>query len=234
MLYAMQAAARVGLRFFVLDRPNPIGGEFVEGPSVRPGFASFVGVHPTPIRHGMTVGELALLFRAELAIDVDLEVVECSGWTRPMPWSETGLAWVMPSPNMPTPETRPGLPWRLPDRRDQPVRRARDDPPVRALGSPLDRPHRPQGGRDLVPRARSSDPPHSGRRFTSTAARPVSVSSLTSRTSNGSVPSAASPPCSPRPGVRTQAASPGGPSLTNSCPTRSPSTSSSARLANAS
>ncbi len=105
MLYAMEAASRAGLRFVVLDRPNPIGGAIVEGPTVRPGFASFVGVHPTPIRHGMTVGELARLFRAERAIDVDLEVVTCSGWSRSMAWGETGLPWVMPSPNMPTPET---------------------------------------------------------------------------------------------------------------------------------
>ncbi len=105
MLYAMRAASGLGLRFIVLDRPNPIGGDLVEGPTVRPGYSSFVGAWPVPIRHGMTVGELALLFRAEGGIDLDLEVVPCAGWSRPMLWAETGLPWVMPSPNMPTPDT---------------------------------------------------------------------------------------------------------------------------------
>ncbi|WP_435010421.1 exo-beta-N-acetylmuramidase NamZ family protein [Tundrisphaera lichenicola] len=105
MLYAMTAASRAGIRFFVLDRPNPIGGLAIEGPTVRLGFESFVGVHPTPIRHGMTVGELALMFREELSIDIDLSVIACRGWSRGMLWGETGLPWVLPSPNMPTPDT---------------------------------------------------------------------------------------------------------------------------------
>ena len=105
MKYAMIAAARAGIGFMVLDRPNPIGGAIVEGPTIRPGFASFVGAHPLPIRHGMTVGELARLFRADLGLDLDLEVVPCEGLTRAMTWAETGLPWVLPSPNMPTPET---------------------------------------------------------------------------------------------------------------------------------
>ena len=105
MLYAMKAAAPLGLRFFVLDRPNPIGGEVVEGPTIRPGFESFVGPHPVSIRHGMTVGELARLFLEECDIDLDLTVVPCGGWSRSMLWSETGRHWVLPSPNMPTPDT---------------------------------------------------------------------------------------------------------------------------------
>lgn len=105
MLYAMKAAAPLGLQFFVLDRPNPIGGEQIEGPTIQPGYASFVGCHPMPIRHGMTVGELARMFVAECEIDIDLTVVSCRGWSRTMLWSETGLPWVMPSPNMPTPDT---------------------------------------------------------------------------------------------------------------------------------
>lgn len=105
MLYAMRAAADRGLAFVVLDRPNPIGGDRVEGPTVRPGFASFVGAHPLPIRHGLTVGELAGLFRQECRLDLDLAVVACRGWERSMTWAETGLPWVLPSPNMPTPDT---------------------------------------------------------------------------------------------------------------------------------
>jgi uncharacterized protein YbbC (DUF1343 family) len=103
--YAMGAAARAGVSFLVLDRPNPIGGDLVEGPTVDPGFESFIGSHPLPIRHGLTVGELALLYRADLGLDLDLQVVPCAGLDRAMRWGETGLPWVLPSPNMPTPDT---------------------------------------------------------------------------------------------------------------------------------
>ena len=105
MLYAMKAAAGLGLEFVVLDRPNPLGGLAVEGPTIRPGFESFVGAYPVPIRHGLTVGELAGLFREELRLDLDLRVNGCRGWSRSMTWDETGLPWVLPSPNMPTPDT---------------------------------------------------------------------------------------------------------------------------------
>ena len=105
MFYAMAVAAEVGLRFVVLDRPNPIGGEIVEGPTILPGYHSFVGPHPVAIRHGMTVGELAKLFLEERSLDLDLMVIPCRGWERSMDWSQTGLNWVLPSPNMPTPDT---------------------------------------------------------------------------------------------------------------------------------
>jgi uncharacterized protein YbbC (DUF1343 family) len=105
MFYAMETAASVGCSFLVLDRPNPLGGVVVEGPSIQDGFESFVGAYPLPIRHGMTVGELARLFRSERRLDLDLEIVTCEGWTRACLWPETGLSWVPPSPNMPTFET---------------------------------------------------------------------------------------------------------------------------------
>ncbi len=105
MLYAMQAAADLGLSFLVLDRPNPIGGVVVEGPTVQPGFESFVGAYPLPIRHGMTVGELARMFQAERGLDLDLDVIPCRGWSRAMSWDDTGIPWVAPSPNMPMPST---------------------------------------------------------------------------------------------------------------------------------
>ncbi len=105
MMLCLEAAARAGLAFVVLDRPNPIGGVLVEGPGLRPGFESFCGLHDVAVRHGMTVGELALLFRAERGMDLELEVVPCEGWRRAVPFRETGLPWVLPSPNMPTPET---------------------------------------------------------------------------------------------------------------------------------
>ncbi len=105
MLLCMEAAARAGLKFLVLDRPNPLGGLLVEGPRLRPGFESLCGLHDLPVRHGMTVGELALLFRAERGLDLELEVVPCRGWRRGADFARTGLPWVIPSPNMPTPET---------------------------------------------------------------------------------------------------------------------------------
>lgn len=105
MLLAMEAAARAGLAFVVLDRPNPIGGLRVEGPALRPGFESFCGLHDLAPRHGLTVGELAGLFVAERGLDLDLTVVPCQGWRRGQGFRATGLPWVFPSPNMPTPET---------------------------------------------------------------------------------------------------------------------------------
>ena len=105
MLYCMIAAADAGLAFFVLDRPNPVGGASVEGPALSSGFESFCGAHDIAVRHGMTVGELARLYRKELTLDLELEVIPCNGWKREMQWRDTGLAWVFPSPNMPTPET---------------------------------------------------------------------------------------------------------------------------------
>jgi uncharacterized protein YbbC (DUF1343 family) len=105
MLYCMEAAARAKLAFFVLDRPNPIGGRAVEGPALRPGFGSFCGVHDVAVRHGMTVGELAGMYREERGLDLALSVISCRGWRRRMYQRDTGLPWVFPSPNMPTPET---------------------------------------------------------------------------------------------------------------------------------
>jgi uncharacterized protein YbbC (DUF1343 family) len=105
MALAMEACAKAGVRFVVLDRPNPLGGERVEGNLVEPGFRSFVGMYPLPNRHGMTVGELARLLNAEEQFGCDLAVVPCLGWSRKMRWAETGLAFVPPSPNMPTPDT---------------------------------------------------------------------------------------------------------------------------------
>jgi uncharacterized protein YbbC (DUF1343 family) len=105
LLHVMEACAREGRRVVVLDRPNPLGGEAVSGNVLEPEFRSFVGLHPLAVRHGMTVGELALMFRQELGLHVDLTVVEMTGWRRSMAYEETGLPWVLPSPNMPTVDT---------------------------------------------------------------------------------------------------------------------------------
>ena len=102
MAMAMEACAEYNLSFFVLDRPNPIGGLRVEGNILEPEFSSFVGYYPIPIRHGMTTGELARMFNDQFQIGAQLEVVSMSGWRRDMWSDDTGLQWVMPSPNMPT------------------------------------------------------------------------------------------------------------------------------------
>jgi uncharacterized protein YbbC (DUF1343 family) len=107
MAYAMQACAESGVEFIVLDRPNPIDGLDMEGPILDyPAFSSFVGLYPIPLRHGLTIGELALLFNDRfLAKKARLTVVPAEGWSRDMWFDATGLPWVIPSPNMPTLET---------------------------------------------------------------------------------------------------------------------------------
>ncbi len=102
MANCMRAAARHGLPVIVCDRPNPIGGEAIEGPTLRPGMESFVGQFPIPMRHGMTIGELARFFNERFGVGCPLEVVMMDGWSRAMYWDDTGLPWVMPSPNIPT------------------------------------------------------------------------------------------------------------------------------------
>ncbi|MBT8330079.1 MAG: DUF1343 domain-containing protein [Desulfofustis sp.] len=105
MAYCLQAATESGKKVIVLDRPNPIGGLAVEGNLLKKEFTSFVGLYPLPMRHGMTIGELALLFNDGFNIGADLEVVRMAGWRRSMYFEQTGLPWVFPSPNMPTPTT---------------------------------------------------------------------------------------------------------------------------------
>ena len=105
MLHALEACARDAKPLVVLDRPNPLGGEAIEGNLLDPAYRSFVGLHPLPVRHALTVGELALLFRAERGLRVEVRVVPMRGWRRAMHFEDTGLPWVMPSPNMPTPDT---------------------------------------------------------------------------------------------------------------------------------
>jgi uncharacterized protein YbbC (DUF1343 family) len=105
MALAMKTCAAAGIRLIVLDRPNPLGGELTEGNIADPDFASFVGLYPLPVRHGMTMGELAGYFNAVHALGCDLTVVPMRGWRRRMLWEHTSLPWVAPSPNMPTPDT---------------------------------------------------------------------------------------------------------------------------------
>lgn len=96
----MEACAEAGREMIVLDRPNPLGGRVVSGPVQEEGFLSFVGRFPIPVRHGMTVGELARLFKGAFSIDCALRVVPMEGWNRDMWFDQTGLPWIPPSPNM--------------------------------------------------------------------------------------------------------------------------------------
>ena len=101
--YCMEAAGRSGKKIIVLDRPNPLGGLGIEGNLLHPDCASFVGRYPIPMRHGLTIGELAVLFNTVFGIGCDLEVVAMQGWQRAMGFEDTGLPWIAPSPNLPTP-----------------------------------------------------------------------------------------------------------------------------------
>ena len=105
MALAMEAAGEAGIEFVVLDRPNPIGGEAVQGNVLDPDFASFVGRYPVPMRHGLTAGEFARMAVGEFGVEVKLSVAVADGWTRDMPYAETGIPWVAPSPNMPSVES---------------------------------------------------------------------------------------------------------------------------------
>ncbi|HZR25520.1 MAG TPA: DUF1343 domain-containing protein [Vicinamibacterales bacterium] len=105
MANCLKAARRHGVKVIVCDRPNPIGGGQLEGPVLVPGNESFVGMYPIPMRHGMTIGELARLFNDHFGIGADLDVVTMEGWTRDMYFDATGRTWIISSPNIPTFDT---------------------------------------------------------------------------------------------------------------------------------
>ena len=188
MLLAMEACAGSRLRFVVCDRPNPIGGA-VEGAPQATGYLTFVGLHPIPVRHGMTAGELARLFAAERRLDLDLVVCPAAGWARDMPFAETGLPWVAPSPNMPTTDTALVYPGHVPARGHEPLRGPRDDAAVRGLRRAVARADR---GRRRAQRARAAGRPvpsdrSSGRCSTSTPASRAAARSM-HVTDRGGVP----------------------------------------------
>ncbi|KPJ76475.1 MAG: hypothetical protein AMJ54_11650 [Deltaproteobacteria bacterium SG8_13] len=101
--YCMEAARQLGKKVVVLDRPNPVNGITVEGNCLAEDCVSFVGRYPIPMRHGLTIGELALLFNRHFGIGCELEIVEMKNWRRRMFFHDTGLPWIPPSPNLPTP-----------------------------------------------------------------------------------------------------------------------------------
>ena len=100
MAYCMEEAAKAHIAYYVLDRPNPLGGEIIEGPMLDPDKLSFVGYFPIPIRYAMTMGELAQMFNAENKIGADLHVIAMKNWHRSEPYNQAGLPWVAPSPNL--------------------------------------------------------------------------------------------------------------------------------------
>jgi uncharacterized protein YbbC (DUF1343 family) len=102
MLYAMEQAAKQGIRFFVLDRPNPINASMVQGPVMDADLKSFTGYFPLPVRHGMTLGEIATMFNQEWKVGVDLRVIKMTNYRRSFWYDDTGLPWIGPSPNLPT------------------------------------------------------------------------------------------------------------------------------------
>jgi len=113
MLNCLKACSRFNKKVVILDRPNPLGGENVEGNLLKPEFFSFVGPYSLPMRHGLTMAEMARLFKDVFHLDLDLEVIPLEGWHRHMSWRETGLRWIMPSPNMPLPETAEVYPGQI-------------------------------------------------------------------------------------------------------------------------
>ncbi len=103
MSYCLEAAKKFGKKVVILDRPNPINGNMIEGNPLSADCASFIGRYPIPMRHGLTIGELALLFNNNFGIGCELAVIPMNGWQRDMFFMDTGLPWIPPSPNMPSP-----------------------------------------------------------------------------------------------------------------------------------
>jgi uncharacterized protein YbbC (DUF1343 family) len=102
MAYCMEEAASRHIPFFVLDRPDPLGGDVIEGPTLDPGRISFTGYFPMPVRYAMTIGEFAQLFNIENQVSTDLHIITMQGWHRGYTYDQTGLAWIPPSPNLRT------------------------------------------------------------------------------------------------------------------------------------
>jgi uncharacterized protein YbbC (DUF1343 family) len=105
MDHCMQACREAGKAVIVLDRPNPLGGRMIEGPLLDPEYASFVGLKPLPVRHGMTIAEIGTYLHQTFYPDLDFRVLPMRGWKRTMWFDDTKLPWIIPSPNMPTPDT---------------------------------------------------------------------------------------------------------------------------------
>ena len=139
MANCLRAARRHGVRVVVCDRPNPINGEDIEGAMLDPGYASFVGQFPIPMRHGLTIGEAARLFNDHFGLNAAVDVVPMDGWRRSMYFDETGLPWVLPVAQHPDARHRDRLSGRRAVRGDAAVGRTRDDAAVRDHRRAVDR-----------------------------------------------------------------------------------------------
>ncbi|MBU8849656.1 MAG: DUF1343 domain-containing protein [Desulfobacterales bacterium] len=103
--FCLEIAARLKKQVIILDRPNPIGGTQIEGNILSKEYASFVGRFPVPMRHGLTIGEISQFFNQKFHMECDLTIIPMTGWKRQMYWQDTGLSWIPPSPNLPTPQS---------------------------------------------------------------------------------------------------------------------------------
>ena len=177
-------APRRGCASWSWTAPTRWGASGVEGPVLRAGFESFVGLHPIPLRHGLTMGELARWLNAERGIGCDLEVVPMEGWRREMPWADTGLPWVIPSPNLPTPDSCAVYPGMVLVEGTNLSEGRGTTRPFELVGAPvLDPASRwPSGWRRRPSRACASGRAPSSPRSRSTPARCAAACSSTSRT----------------------------------------------------
>ncbi len=142
MSYCLEAAKRYGKKVIILDRPNPVNGVSVEGNILSADLTSFVGRFPIPMRHGLTMGELAVLFNDHYGIGCDLEILPMKGWNRAMYFHETGLPWVAPSPNMPTPTSAMVYPGQVIWEGTNVSEGRGTTQPFEILGAPFISPHR--------------------------------------------------------------------------------------------
>lgn len=150
MAYCLEAAARHDLRVVILDRPNPVNGVDLEGNLLVPEYASFVGRYPIPMRHGLTIGELGLLFNDWFNINCRLDVISMRNWERSMFFADTGLPWVAPSPNLPTPVSALVYPGQVIWEGTNISEGRGTTQPFELFGAPFIDPHRTAAAEDLA------------------------------------------------------------------------------------
>ena len=220
----MAAAAPLGKKVVVLDRPNPIGGTAVEGNLLRPEWASFVGPYPLPMRHGFTLGELARYYRVTQKIDCDLEVMPLQGWRRGAYFDATGLPWVLPSPNLPTLEGCLVYPGQVLLEGTNLSEGRGTTRPFELFGAPFLEPRRIKAILTGTSRGHSCERPTSSPPSTSGPAKYAGASSCTSPTGPASNLITPPWPCWPPSGNSTRSSSPGASRPTNTRPNGCPST----------
>ena len=207
----------------VTDRPNPIGGEAIDGPMLVEGFESFVGQFPIPMRHGMTIGELARFFNEACGIGADLTVVPMENWRRSMYYEDTGLPWVMPSPNMPTLDTAVVYPGTVLFEGTNVSEGRGTTRPFELIGAPwVDAEALAEHSRPTICLACTSGRSSSSRRFRSTRSRRAAAVRFTCSIATRSASSRPRSPCSWRSARRIRRSSSGGSRRTNTSTTKLP------------